>query len=181
MPGRLTRPALEGEGGLQRPSSLDAPLLACGDARYETPTACVQYRLALAPDEQRELRFLFGPALDDAEVARLRETYLSEAGFARADRAYRAYIDSGRGCLQIDTPDVELNHFVNHWLPRQVFYHGDVNRLSTDPQTRNYLQDNLGMAYVARQRRARPCCTRWASRRSRAPCRMASCSSKARS
>ena len=31
--------------------------------------------------------------------------------------------------------------FVNHWLPRQVFYHGDTNRLTTDPQTRNYLQD----------------------------------------
>ncbi|MDT1883630.1 NdvB protein, partial [Acinetobacter baumannii] len=29
-----------------------------------------------------------------------------------------------------------------------VYYHGDVNRLSTDPQTRNYLQDNMGMAFV---------------------------------
>jgi len=33
-------------------------------------------------------------------------------------------------------------------LPRQVFYHGDVNRLTTDPQTRNYLQDNMGMSYI---------------------------------
>ena len=37
---------------------------------------------------------------------------------------------------------------MNHWLPRQVFYHGDVNRLTTDPQTRNYLQDNMGMTYL---------------------------------
>jgi cellobionic acid phosphorylase len=29
-----------------------------------------------------------------------------------------------------------------------VFYHGDVNRLSTDPQTRNYLQDNMGMSFI---------------------------------
>ena len=54
----------------------------------------------------------------------------------------------GQGCLQIETPDPELDGFVNHWLPRQVFYHGDVNRLTTDPQTRNYLQDNMGMSYI---------------------------------
>ena len=44
-----------------------------------------------------------------------------------------------------------MDNFVNHWLPRQVFYHGDVNRLTTDPQTRNYLQDNMGMSYLKPQ------------------------------
>lgn len=29
-----------------------------------------------------------------------------------------------------------------------MFYHGDVNRLTTDPQTRNYLQDNMGMSFI---------------------------------
>ena len=32
-----------------------------------------------------------------------------------------------------------------------MFYHADVNRLSTDPQTRNYLQDNMGMSYIRPQ------------------------------
>ncbi|KQW41150.1 MULTISPECIES: GH36-type glycosyl hydrolase domain-containing protein [unclassified Roseateles] len=141
--------AFEGEGGLHRPSALQAERLAGGDARYETPVASVQYRLALAAGGSQTYRFLFGPALDDAEIAGMRETYLSEAGFARARAAYADYIDSGRGCLRITTPDADFDRFVNHWLPRQVFYHGDVNRLSTDPQTRNYLQDNLGMAYIA--------------------------------
>ncbi|HEY0954652.1 MAG TPA: NdvB protein [Roseateles sp.] len=141
--------AFEGEGGLHNPSALQAGTLAGGDARYETPTACVQYRLALAPHQSECYRFAFGPALDDAEIARVRETYLSEAGFARTRAAYADYIAGGRGCLRITTPDAAFDRFVNHWLPRQVFYHGDVNRLSTDPQTRNYLQDNLGMAYIA--------------------------------
>ena len=143
--------AFEGEGGLHHPSGLQAEQLAGGDARYETPAACVQYRLTLEASESQTYRFLFGPALDDAEIARLREAYLSAAGFARARAAYADYIDSGRGCLRIETPDADFDRFVNHWLPRQVFYHGDVNRLSTDPQTRNYLQDNLGMAYIAPQ------------------------------
>lgn len=141
--------AFEGEGGLHRPSALQADTLVGGDARYETPAACVQYRLALAPHQSEFYRFAFGPALDDAEIARVRATYLSEAGFARTRAAYADYIAGGRGCLRITTPDAAFDRFVNHWLPRQVFYHGDVNRLSTDPQTRNYLQDNLGMAYIA--------------------------------
>jgi cellobionic acid phosphorylase len=141
--------AFEGEGGLHNPSALQADTLAGGDARYETPAACVQYRLALEAGGSETWRFLFGPALDDAEIAAVRETYLSEAGFARTRAAYADYIDTGRGCLRIQTPDAAFDRFVNHWLPRQVFYHGDVNRLSTDPQTRNYLQDNLGMAYIA--------------------------------
>lgn len=141
--------AFEGEGGLHNPSALQAGELAGGDARYETPAACVQYRLTLQPNGSETYRFLFGPALDDAEIARMRADYLSEAGFARTREAYAAYVDGGRGCLRIKTPDAEFDNFVNHWLPRQVFYHGDVNRLCTDPQTRNYLQDNLGMAYIA--------------------------------
>jgi cellobionic acid phosphorylase len=141
--------AFEGEGGLHAPSALKLERLAGGDARYETPAACMQYRVALAPNASETYRFLFGPALDDAEIATVRETYLSEAGFARTRAAYADYIDGGRGCLRIQTPDAEFDTFVNHWLPRQVFYHGDVNRLSTDPQTRNYLQDNLGMAYIS--------------------------------
>ena len=140
--------AFEGEGGLHRPSAIDAEVLANGDARYETPAAVVQYRLALDANGAHDYRFIFGPAFDDAEIAAMRERYLHAEGFTQARADYAAYIASGAGCLQIDTPDKELDNFVNHWLPRQVFYHGDVNRLSTDPQTRNYLQDNMGMSFI---------------------------------
>jgi cellobionic acid phosphorylase len=138
----------EGEGGLHNPSALQEPLLAGGDARYETPAAVLQYRLELAPDAAHEYRFIFGPAFDDAEVRALRKKYLHAEAFAQARQDYADYLAAGRGCLTIETPDAELDNFVNHWLPRQVFYHGDVNRLTTDPQTRNYLQDNMGMSYI---------------------------------
>ena len=143
--------AFEGEGGLHNPYALQLDELAKGDARYETPAAVLQYRLYLGTEQSRELRFIFGPAFDDAEIIQLRDKYLSAQGFAKAKAEYQAYVSSGRGCLQIETPDQELNNFVNHWLPRQVFYHGDVNRLTTDPQTRNYLQDNMGMSYIKPQ------------------------------
>lgn len=138
----------EGEGGLHNPDALRQPLLGGGEARYQVPVAALQYRLHLQPGERRMLRFLFGPARDHAEIRTLRRRHLSAEGFAAAARSFAQYLDLGRGCLEIETPDREFNHFANHWLPRQVFYHGDVNRLATDPQTRNYLQDNLGMAYL---------------------------------
>ena len=138
----------EGEGGLHAPSALAAEVLACGDARYEMPLAVVQYRLALAPGAVARRRLLFGPAFDDAEIARLRTRYLSERGFDYAARDYADYIAQGAGVLAIATPDPALDNFVNGWLARQVYYHGDVNRLSTDPQTRNYLQDAMGMAFI---------------------------------
>ncbi|KAI0846105.1 glycoside hydrolase family 94 protein [Daldinia vernicosa] len=140
--------AFEGEGGLHAPSSLEQSELGRSDARYETPVAVVQYREELKTNEQHEYRFLFGPAYDDAEIRSVRDKYLSKEGFARTAREYADYINKGKGCLQIETPDKHVDNFVNNWLPRQCYYHGDVNRLTTDPQTRNYLQDNMGMSYI---------------------------------
>jgi cellobionic acid phosphorylase len=140
--------AFEGEGGLHAPSAVLAGQLSGSDARYETPTAAVQYRLHLEAGGSHAYRFLFGPALDDAEIRAMRDKYLNARAFAATAAAYADYVAQGRGVLRIETPDAELDNFVNHWLPRQVYYHGDVNRLSTDPQTRNYLQDNMGMSYI---------------------------------
>lgn len=127
---------------------MQAEQLGNHDAHYENPAAALQYRLSLEPDAATVYRFAFGPAKDDAEIAALRARYLSAEGFAAAAQDYAQYLQAGRGCVQIATPDAALDNLVNHWLPRQVFYHGDVNRLTTDPQTRNYLQDHMGMAYL---------------------------------
>ncbi|KAF2117887.1 Six-hairpin glycosidase-like protein [Lophiotrema nucula] len=140
--------AFEGEGFLQAPDSLSKEQLSNSDARYETPTAVLQYRESLSKGESKEYRFLFGPALDDKEVHKMREKYLSKDGFKEAHQRYEDYVKQGSGCLRIQTPDKDLDNFVNNWLPRQIFYHGDVNRLTTDPQTRNYMQDNMGMSYI---------------------------------
>ncbi len=140
--------AFEGEGGLHYPAGVQQEELAKGEALYETPVAVLQYRIKLESGQSGEHKFIFGPAFDDAEIVSLRGKYFNTEGFARAASEYAAYIAQGQGCLRIETPDADLDTFVNHWLPRQVFYHGDVNRLTTDPQTRNYLQDNMGMSYI---------------------------------
>lgn len=143
-----SRDAFEGEGGIRNPSAIGAAALGKGEAIYETPIAALQYKLEIGPGESGRFRFLFAPARNDAEIETLRARYLADGGFDAAAGEYRNFLDSSKACLQIDTPDEALNGFVNHWLGRQVLYHGDTNRFSTDPQTRNYLQDQMGMAYV---------------------------------
>lgn len=140
--------AFEGEGGLHAPTSLKEQRLSNSEARYETPTSIVQYRIALKAKEEKEWRFLFGPAYDDREILDMKRKYLSKEAFATSAKAYQDYIEKGSGSLKIETPDKGLDNMVNNWLARQVYYHGDVNRLTTDPQTRNYLQDNMGMSYI---------------------------------
>lgn len=138
----------EGEGGLYAPDALKGLTLSNDDARYETPVAVVQYRESLAEHESTTFQFLFGPAKDELEISTISKRYFGETKQEKAQKDYDDYIAQGKACLKINTEDTEFDDFINHWLPRQMFYHGDVNRLSTDPQTRNYVQDNMGMCYI---------------------------------
>ena len=141
--------AFEGEGGLHSPTSLLEKQLSNSEATYETPTAAVQYQLNLNPKESRCLKFVFGPAQNRQEIKQLQKNFFAtSSSFDTAIGEYAKYISQANNPITIQTPDKELDNFVNHWLSRQVFYHGDVNRLCTDPQTRNYLQDTMGMSYI---------------------------------
>jgi cellobionic acid phosphorylase len=150
----VNQEAFEGEGGIMNPTGIQQDELSKGDARYEMPAAVLQYKLELEPEAEREFRFLFGPAKTEEEIAGIRRTYFSGPdesgldGFQAAEAEYARYVDEGQGCLSIRTPDPAFDNFINHWLPRQIYYHGKTNRLTTDPQTRNYLQDNMGMSYI---------------------------------
>ncbi|NQX48324.1 NdvB protein [Paenibacillus tritici] len=153
----VNQEAFEGEGGISSPAALKSEQLSRGEARYESPAAILQYSIGLKPGEEREYRFIFGPARSEQEIAEIRQRMFldtgegGEDGFELAEREYAEYIREGRGSIEISTPDADLDNLVNHWLPRQMYYHGQTNRLTTDPQTRNYLQDNMGMSYMKPQ------------------------------
>jgi cellobionic acid phosphorylase len=149
--------AFEGEGGITLPTGIQQEVLSKGDSKYELPTAVFQYKMEMNPGEESEYKFIFGAAKNEEEVLEIRHKYFlnlnedGKDGFKLAEIEYAQYIAEGKGCINIKTPDADLDNFVNHWLPRQMYYHGITNRLSTDPQTRNYLQDNMGMSYIKPQ------------------------------
>jgi len=137
----------EGEGGLHAPSALTHEQLSNSDAIYEIPAAAVQYKVVLEANTSVDYQFAFGPAKDEIEIAEVAKDLFTGKGFERAQTEYAAHVDQIRSPINIATPDPSFDNFINHWLGRQIVYHGEVNRLSTDPQTRNYLQDNMGMSY----------------------------------
>ncbi|MEQ3660410.1 MAG: gluconokinase, GntK/IdnK-type [Glaciecola sp.] len=149
--------SFEGVKGLHSPAGIQTVSLNNKPAFYETPVAIMQHRMKLSPKHQRR-QFVFGPCHRSAEMASIRKKHVSlcEKAFSStlAEHAPLAYEN-----FQLQSRDAKFDDFINHWLPRQVYYHGDVNRLTTDPQTRNYLQDNIGMCFL-RPSSARECLLR---------------------
>ncbi len=143
----------EGEGGLVNPEQIQSEILSNSTAQYETPSAVFQFRIKLLADENYSNRLLFGPIRIESELKTIRNNFLKNQNRRidnkkRVRQEYQDYIERAKGCIKINTPEPAFNHFVNHWLARQLFYHGDVNRLTNDPQTRNFLQDHMGMSYI---------------------------------
>ena len=146
--------AFEGEGGLQRPDALRGDRLGNSEAFYETPTAAMQFDLDMSPGQTVILRFAFGAAKSNEEITQLRNELLCNSKTERFEfsNVVTQEVTSKSSPLRIETPNHSLNHFVNHWLGRQIYYHGEVNRMTTDPQTRNFLQDHMGMTYLSPER-----------------------------
>lgn len=112
------------------------------DALYESPVGVLKYNIELEPDEQTDLKLIFGPAKTRDDIKYLKSKYLSDAS---SDYVFKSGFSR---TLEIESPDPDFDNFINHWLPRQMLMHGHTNRLTADPQTRNYLQDNMGMSFL---------------------------------
>lgn len=140
----------EGEGGLANPDALKDPRLGGHDAAYETPIAAMQFGKRLESQHKATIRLIFGATDSLEDIQRLREKYLKPSPRALGPTLSRPGALSGQR-----TPERRLDHFTNHWLVRQVNFHGELNRLTTDPQTRNFLQDALGQLFIDPERTAR--------------------------
>ncbi len=144
----VSRARFEGRGGIHKPESLETGF-SNRPANYETPIAALSYDLDLGIADTKDFDFLFGPAFDKKEISRIKQAYFGKAENKSPQKTRDNKLQACRDVLQIETPDKDFNNFVNSWLPRQLLMHGEINRLTQDPQTRNYLQDNMGMSYLA--------------------------------
>ena len=143
-----SRERFEGEGGLANPDAIRFGV-SNEDAHYESPVAALQYDLSLGVQYERSFKFLFGPAITHDEIEAYRDAYFGPAQKENSELSkLEQKINACKAKFQISTPDPNFDNFVNHWMPRQLLMHGEINRLTQDPQTRNYLQDNMGMSYL---------------------------------
>ena len=142
------RERFEGEGGLSNPDAIRFGT-SNEDAHYESPVGALQYDLSLDLEGEQSFKFLFGPAKTREEIETYRDSYFGQPKSEMTEPSnLELKINACKEKLQISTPDPKFDNFVNNWLPRQLLMHGEINRLTQDPQTRNYLQDNMGMSYL---------------------------------
>lgn len=127
-----------GEGHLCAPQGLLNGKLGEEDANYEVPVGVFQYSLHCPPGETRTLNWRFGAVNKVEDIGPLIDFEVSAK--TPASNTLRA--------VTLQSPNSEFNDMVNNWLPRQLAYHGQMNRLTTDPQTRNFLQDSMGLIYL---------------------------------
>ena len=143
-----SRERFEGEGGLSNPDAIRFGI-SNEDAHYESPVGALQYELSLDLEGEQSFKFLFGPAKTREEIEAYSDTYFEQPSKeAKELSKLELKIHACKDKFQISTPDPKFDNFVNNWLPRQLLMHGEINRLTQDPQTRNYLQDNMGMSYL---------------------------------
>lgn len=138
--------AFEGLGGLNAPSALEHERLLGENSIYEYPCAALQHRVDLSKSDKKTFSFLFGPIHKNSDINTLKSEHFDTQ--TSQNNASAKTDKKAQGCLSVDSPDDLFNQIINTWLPRQVTYHCEVNRLTTDPQTRNYIQDNIGSCFL---------------------------------
>ncbi|MFH1732876.1 MAG: glycosyl hydrolase family 65 protein [Planctomycetota bacterium] len=152
-----------GRRGLHDPAQLKQRRLRSSTRVFETANEdsanIFQFAAGLAPGRSKTVNFVFGPAKDRAAMRRLKRTYLREGGIDAALKKVYRFIDASAPQVRVETPDAELNHFVNHWLPRRTQVMARTARFRLCAQGRNMIQDAMGAVYVdpdtARDRFAR--------------------------
>ncbi|GLS83516.1 GH36-type glycosyl hydrolase domain-containing protein [Paraferrimonas haliotis] len=134
--------AFEGDGHISAPQQCNQATLNNDLACYETPVAAMQFKLELAPKSNFSNRWLFGATTSVAELDKIRQAYLeNEPSIASCG----ADIESR---FELSGLDADIEAYANCWGSRQIRYLTDTNRLTTDPQTRNLVQDVLGLVYI---------------------------------
>ena len=141
-----------GNGHLSAPEGLNTSCLGKHNANYEVPIGVFQHNLCCQPAKSHTLRWRFGAVNASEDIpsfTRVESSFVHKADENKTIESKA--IENKVSGLSISSPDKLFDHFVNYWLPRQLRYHGQLHRLTTDPQTRNYLQDNMGCIYLSPQ------------------------------
>jgi len=136
-----------GELGPHDPRQLHQKRLGRGEALSEPAAAIFQFVRTLDAGRSRQVNFVFGPAKDRREISRLKRKYLCKKGIEKALAKVGAFHGKYRAPLRMKTPDRDLDHFVNHWLPRRLLLMGRTLRMMPTPSTRNAIQDAMGLSY----------------------------------
>jgi cellobiose phosphorylase len=107
-------------GSYTHPDSLSRVGLTASAQAGTDPCAAMQLLLWLAPNETKEVTFLFGQGADRADALRLIAKYQNLTNVESAWESLRPFWDEHIGGIQVQTPDKAMDLLINQWLPYQA-------------------------------------------------------------
>ena len=131
-------------GRLESPAAVAAGASSNSPASGERMCGVLTKTFDLPPGAAASFRILVGVSNGDADVRRLKDKYLSEAGAADALAAVKAFWQTVRGTLTCKTPEPAVDICANSWVKWQNFYTTRHAR-SSYRGFRDVLQDTMGI------------------------------------
>ena len=107
-------------GSLARPVAMSRKHLSGRTGAGLDPCAAVQARIELAPEQEREIVFVFGAAGDAAEARHLIQRFGGPTGARQALESVWEHWNRTLGAVNVDTPDAAVNVLANGWLVYQT-------------------------------------------------------------
>ncbi|MFO7726085.1 MAG: hypothetical protein R6V45_11110 [Oceanipulchritudo sp.] len=113
-------------------------------AALDPSCAVVQYDLSMDPDERRALHFIAGAAVSPEAAALACGDLENEAALRTEFASLESAWLKTESTLQIETPDPEINRYVNRWAKKEILWMARLWRNGISTPWRNELQDSMG-------------------------------------
>jgi len=114
----------------------------------ENPIGAFQHRISIEANSEITINIVVGCASKFEEAVKIKSKVF-EAGFIENERMkVKSRWNDICNKFTINTPDSNLNYFMNFWLKKQVVMMARNNRLSTYCPVRNQLQDAMGYSIL---------------------------------
>lgn len=131
----------------QAPAMVLADRLDDTGCVWHTPLAVIAHTITLGQGESFSNAYQAGQETD-LEAVRAHAAALTVASAERALQAVRARWDAVRELLRIETPDTNIDHFINGWVKKQMIWQTECRRNAGAYPIRNVLQDAMGYGFL---------------------------------
>lgn len=122
---------------------------SCTLAENDRPLAAAHYRVRLAPGGEERFYFVMGCARSIGSVRELIDAAGNIGDWAEREFEKNENFWNGLGAgFNIETPDAELDRFVNCWLAKQIAAMNITHRFEELSCVRNELQDAIGYSIL---------------------------------
>ncbi|MDF2927126.1 MAG: hypothetical protein K0R57_6040 [Paenibacillaceae bacterium] len=114
----------------------------------ENPVGAMEHRFVLEPGEQAEVLVAAGCVRSPEEAVLLKRLWTNREAAAVQLKRVEEYWKERIAGFHIETPDRDLDAYVNYWLKKQVTAMTETHRFSNLSCVRNELQDAIGYSML---------------------------------